>query len=399
MSRSFPLWALVGLGATQIIGYGTLYYAFSVLVPDIAADLAVSEKWVFGAFSLALLLGSFAAPLAGRLADRHGAGRVMGIGSAAAALSLVLAACAPGAISFAAALGVMQVVSSTVLYATAFTAIVQAGGLSAQRSIVHLTLIAGFASSLFWPLTSWLHGVLTWRQVFLVFAALNLLICLPVHLGLGRLTASAIAETRASVPGDGGGTARGGSLLFGLMLAGFAIEGYALSAMLVHMVPLTQALGLGAAGLMVASLFGPAQVTSRLFNLLFGRNLSQAWLAVIAAAMLPLGLVILLATSPWLPGAIMFAICMGLGSGLTSIVGGTLPLELFGRTGYGKVMGWSTSAKQVTAAIAPFVMSASMAGLGVVPSLWTVMAIALIGMAALASIPLVLKSGSLAKSR
>ncbi len=390
MERKFPRWALVGLGTTQIIGYGTLYYAFSILVPDMARDLAVSEKWIFGAFSLALLAGSFAAPLAGRLADRHGAGLVMGLGSIGAALSLVLTALAPNALTFAAALTAMQIVSSTVLYATAFTAIVQAGGLSGQKSIVHLTLIAGFASTLFWPLTSWLHGILNWREIYLGFAALNIAVCVPIHLALARLTSTAVIETRtASEIQDN--PPRGDRLIFSLMLAGFAIEGYALSAMLVHMVPLTQALGLGAAGLVIASLFGPAQVTSRFINLLFGQNLSQAWLAVIAAIMLPIGLVILLGTSPWLPGAIVFAVCMGLGSGLTSIVGGTLPLELFGRRGYGKRLGWSTSAKQVTSAIAPFVMSASLAQFGVVPSLWTIVVVGLVGMAALAAIPLLLR--------
>lgn len=79
MERRLPLWARIGLGATQIIGYGALYYAFSVLVPDIACDLKVSEKMVFGAFSVALLVRSFAAPVAGRLADRQDAGLVMGI--------------------------------------------------------------------------------------------------------------------------------------------------------------------------------------------------------------------------------------------------------------------------------------------------------------------------------
>ena len=129
-------------------------------------------------------------------------------------------------------------------------------------------------------------------------------------------------------------------MIFALMLLGFAIEGYALSAMLVHMVPLTQALGLGTAGLLIAFLFGPAQVASRLINLVFGGGLSQTWLAVIAGVLMPIGVVILLSTTPWFAGAMVFAICMGLGSGLTSIIAGTLPLELFGRNGYGSMLGW-----------------------------------------------------------
>lgn len=387
-----PVWALSGLGATQIIGYGTLYYCLSILVPDIAHDLAVSEQWVFGAFSLALLIGAFAAPLSGKLADRWGAGRVMAFGSIGSALTLLLTAVSSGAAGFALSLTLMQVVSAGVLYSTAFTAIVQAGGRKSQTSIVHLTLIAGFASSLFWPLTTWLHGLLSWREVLMLYGALHVLVCLPVHIGLARLTSGAVVAARTAPPAqESARPPANGTLVFVLMLLGFAIEGYALSAMLVHMVPLTQALGLGTAGLVIASLFGPAQVASRLINLVFGGGLQQMWLAVIAAVLMPIGVVILLSTIPWIAGAVLFAICMGLGSGLTSIVGGTLPLELFGRNGYGSRLGWCTSAKQTTSAIAPVLMSMSMAGIGVHGSLWVVTAAGLAGAGAFAMIPFVLK--------
>jgi hypothetical protein len=392
LETKLPMWALAGLGATQIIGYGTLYYCLSILVPDIARDLAVSEQWVFAAFSLALLVGAFAAPMSGKLADRWGAGRVMAFGSIGSALTLVLTALSSGPAGFAVSLTLMQVVSAGVLYSTAFTAIVQAGGRRSQTSIVHLTLIAGFASSLFWPLTTWLRGLMSWREVLVLYAAMHVLVCLPVHIGLARLTSGAVVAARTAPPTEeSANPLSNGTLIFVLMLLGFAIEGFALSAMLVHMVPLTQALGLGTAGLLIASLFGPAQVASRLINLVFGGGLPQMWLAVIAAVLMPIGIVVLLSTIPWFAGAVIFAICMGLGSGLTSIVGGTLPLELFGRNGYGSRLGWCTSAKQVTSAIAPVLMSMSMAGIGVHGSLWVVTGAGLAGAAAFALIPLVIR--------
>ncbi|WP_069061923.1 arsenite efflux MFS transporter ArsK [Sinorhizobium sp. RAC02] len=375
--QKLPLWALIGLGASQNIGYGTLYYAFSVLVPDIARDVGKSEQWVFGAFSIALLAGSLAAPFSGSLADRIGAGRLMAIGSVLAAACLLMMSMSPGPLTFAISLALTEVISATVLYATAFTAIVQAGGNRAQTSIVHLTLMAGFASSMFWPLTSWMHGFLSWREVYIVFAVMNLAVCLPVHLALARLTTSAVSVSKGNpLPDAPARAVSNRNLLFFLMLFGFAIEGYALSAILVHMVPLTQALGMGAAGLVVASLFGPSQVASRLINLVFGGELPQRWLALIATLLIPLGLTILMLTTPSISGAVLFAICFGLGSGLTSIVSGTLPLELFGKAGFGSRMGWVTTAKQMTSAVAPLAMSMSLARTGVVPSIW---ATALIG--------------------
>ncbi len=135
------------------------------------------------------------------------------------------------------------------------------------------------------------------------------------------------------------------------------------------MVPMVTAMGLGTAGLMISMLFGPAQVASRLTNMLFGGRLSQSMLAVIAAVLLPTGLMLLFATSPWLPGVIVFALLFGFGSGLSSIIGGTLPLELFGRTGYGARLGWVTAARQFSSAFAPFAFAFSMERWGIDQSL------------------------------
>lgn len=273
-------------------------------------------------------------------------------------------------------------------------AIVQIGVPRPQRSITHLTLIAGFASTLFWPLTSALHAHLTWREVYLLFAALNLGLCLPIHAWLMRLsrrhaTVAPQGEGRALAHEAGAPLdARRGRVAFLLMLAGFATEGFVLSAILIHMVPLTAALGLGTAGLFVSTLFGPAQVASRLVNMLFGGRLQQTHLAVIAASLLTAGLCALLLTTPWLPGAFLFVFLFGLGSGLTSIVGGTLPLELFGREGYGARLGWASAARQFTSSFAPFALAFMMARTSVANSLWVLVAAAATGVIAFLAIAL-----------
>lgn len=395
IDRKIPAAALWALGLTQIIGYGTLYYSFSILVPSIAREFAWPVQWVFGALSASLLVGGILALTAGRWADRFGAGRVMTFGSIGAAAALVACALAPGRVTFVLALMMMELASAFVLYSAAFVAIVQIGGGNAQRSITHLTLIAGFASTLFWPLTATLHEYLTWREVYFVFAGMNVAICLPVHAWLARLSHRA-SESISLLPAVTRATAktitfdpRDRSRIFLLMLAGFAVEGFVLSSILVHMVPLTTALGLGSAGLLVTTLFGPSQVASRLVNMLFGGRLAQTWLAVIGATLLPLGLFALLATTPWVPGAIAFVILFGLGSGLASIVGGTLPLELFGREGYGARLGWVTAARQFSSALAPFALAMAMAGVGVHMSLWSTAGIGALGILAFSAIILI----------
>lgn len=384
--RKAPASAIWGLGLTQIIGYGTLYYSFAILAPDMADEFGLSREAVFGALSGAIFLGSLLAPTAGRLADRHGAGRVMTAGSMAAGLALAACGLAPERITFVAALIAMELAACFVLYATAFVAIVQIGPVGAQRSITHLTLIAGFASTLFWPLTTALHGYLDWREVYLVFALANLLLCLPIHAWLaklGRRLKSPIETTAIQIDAPQRPTMdpSRSRTVFLLMLAGFAVEGFILSAVLLHMVPLLTGLGLGAAGVAAATLFGPAQVASRLINMVFGGKLRQSALAIIAAGLVVLALATLIATAPSVAGIAAFVVLFGLGSGLTSIVGGTLPLEVFGRATYGSHVGWMSAARQFTSAFAPFVFAMMMAGLSIGTALSVLTMIAILGIA------------------
>lgn len=388
------VWAL---GVTQVIGYGTLYYAFGVLAPAISAELGWGIDLVYGALSLSLLAGGLLAPVAGRLMDRHGAARMMALGSLLAALTLVALALSPGGIGFALGLVAMESASALVLYAAAFAVLVERGGQGAQRSITHLTLIAGFASTLFWPLTAWLSSWLTWREVYLIYAGLNLLVCLPLHLWLARLP---VVEPGPATTGPQPFTLPAPTLLpdhrralaSGLLLAGFAVAGFVLSGILMHVVPLLLALGLGASGPLVTTLFGPAQVLSRFTNLLFGRSLRQTLLAILAAGLLPAGLLVLAGTAPSLPGALLFAVLFGLGSGLVSIVSGSLPLELFGREGYATRLGWFSAARQVASALAPFGIALMLTHWGTQSALWVVAGLGLVGMGLFAAVAVLARS-------
>lgn len=379
-----PAIAVWALGLTQVVGFGTLFYSFAILAPAISREFALPAQWPFGALSVALFLGSLISPAAGRMADRFGAGRMMTAGSGAAALALAAAALAPERWSFAAALVAMELASCFVLYATAFVAVVQLGPTGGQRGIVHLTLIGGFASTVFWPLTTALHEQLSWREVYLVFAALNLGLCLPIHWWIARLTrrrVAAIADGVADQPAPPSAPLVRRRAIFLVMLAGFAVEGFVLSAVLLHMVPLIGALGLGAAGVLVSTLFGPAQVASRLVNMTFGGRLRQTALVIVAASLLPAGIAVALGFAPTVAGIAAFVILFGLGSGLLSIVTGTLPLEVLGREGYGRSVGWMSAARQFTTAFAPFVFAVLMAEMGVRLSLAALLVLAGAGIA------------------
>ena len=366
-SNAAAIWAL---GITQIIGYGTLYYSFSILAPWIAQDFDVAVEWIYGCISLALLAGGLVSPWAGNLADRIGAGRVMSLGSLGAAAALLVCGLAANTAMFLAGMILVELASAFVLYSTAFAFLAQATGIRAPRSITYLTVIAGFASTIFWPLTSRMLGSLPWHQVYVVFALLNLLICLPLHLWLSRfarIAASRPAETVAvAVPMlfDNSG------LVFVLIVLGFSLAGFVSAATLFHMVPMLGLLGLGTASVWVATLLGPAQVASRLINMAFGKDLSPTVLAVVSATTMPLALVSLALSAPSAIGAAAFAVIFGLGSGLFSIVSGTLPLAIFGKAGFGKRLGWIGLGRLGLSALAPFALSLALGAIGPKPSLW-----------------------------
>lgn len=376
------------LGLTQIIGYGTLYYSFSILAPGIAEDLGISLENVFAIFSISLFIGGLSAPIIGKEMDRIGAATVLTVGSVLSALTLMLCAWSPSVVVFALAIILLEVSSGMVQYQAAFAALVESDPKTASRSITYLTLIGGFASTIFWPISAALMGYLSWREIYLIFAALNLVICMPLHLWMirkGRAESSkATRRAREHVVGAIPLEGRRGAMI--VVSAAFAILGFTLASILAHMVPMLGKLGLGTAAVVVGSLFGPAQVLSRLINMIFGTRLSPPMLAVISAGLMVTGITILGLTGNSLVGAVSFAICLGLGSGINSIAQGSLPLYLFGSDGYGSVTGKMAAARLATGAAAPFMFATAMAQFGIGLSLFATAALGMVGMAAFISV-------------
>jgi MFS family permease len=400
-----PAVAVWLLGLTQIVGYGTLYYSFGILAGDIASDLGWPVSRVFGAFSLTLLAAGFAAPLAGRLVDRHGAAAVMTAGSVAAAAAMAALALLPGPAGFVAGLLLVQMTTTFVTYDAAFACLVQNTGLAAGRRIVHLTLIAGFASTIFWPLTSWLHGVVSWRTIVLAYAVLNLLLCAPVHHWLRRMRPPAEPPAARAAEGQPAGAAAATSApaplpedrqrrAMVLVAVAFALGGFVLSAILAQMVPLLSALRLGDAAVAVAMLFGPAQVLVRFVNMQVGQASHPIVPTLISSALLPIAVTVLAFGGSSLIAACVFAVVLGAGSGLKSIVQGTLPLALFGRRAYGERLGRIASVRLVMASVAPFVLALMLETSGAVAALATMAAFGLAGTIAFVAVARMCRTGS-----
>lgn len=349
--------ATIGLGVTMTIGYGTLYYSFSVLAPEIAREFGWGQSFVFGVFSFGLLAGAVAAPVLGRLVDRYGARLILCLGSIAAALSLALFSVMQNAWQFAAITLVAEFIALAVQYDAGFAALAQSHGREARAHITLVTLIAGFASTVFWPLLQWLLTVMTWRDIYLVMAAMHLLIALPIHLALPR---ARMIEPESTVREE---QSTGEPVLDGerkrrmiLMATAFAAGGFVMSAVGSTLLVLMHDLGYATAmATLAGSLIGPSQVAARLIEYVRRNLFSPPLTAIIAASAMALSLAILAGAlvQPMAAFAIAFAIFYGAGQGLTSIVRGVLPLHYFGAAGYGRTMGTLASARIIASAISP----------------------------------------------
>ncbi len=356
---------IVALGITQVVGYGTLYYAFGVVVARLSGDLGIGQPAAFAAFSLALLAGGAAAPFVGRAIDRHGAAPVMAAGSAGAALALAVLSQVQGLAGLVAALLLAEVVAAMVLYDAAFAALAQgAGAAGARRAITLMTLIGGFASTVFWPLTLLLAEAFGWRGTYLAFAALHLAVCLPLHLTLPRAAPGAAGAAPPAPPFPPLPPERHGAAMLWLAVA-FALSGVVLSAFAAQWVPVLVAMGLApAAAVAAGAVMGPAQVAVRVIDLAFGVRHHPIWAAVLATAMLAAAMAVLWLAPPGLAAAMAFALCFGLASGLSSIVRGTVPLALFGAVGFGARLGRLAATRLASGAVAPFALALSLAWLG-----------------------------------
>lgn len=368
---------IVALGITQVFGYGALYYAFTVLAPRITADFGWAPEWTFGGFAVGLLLGGAVAPITGSLIDRHGTRLVMTIGSALAGLSLFALAEARGIVGYTLAMVALQAVTTSVFYDAAFAALTQARGSQARRAISQLTLIGGFASTLFWPLTSNLLAVLDWRGVYRLYGLSQLLVCLPLHLFFlpGRVkrsvTAAMVSAPSTMTPEPEAtylaGDARRRAFL--LLALAFSLQGFVVSAMAVHMLALLQGFGLSAAvAVGIGAMLGPSQVAGRLAEMLFGRGISPVTTAWVSAWLMPIGLMLLLLGGSFSVVAGLFAVAFGISMGLSSIVRGTVPLQLFGPIGFGATMGRLSAPGLVIKAAAPLVFAVAMERGGVMVS-------------------------------
>ena len=373
-----PLAAVVsGLGVAQIISWGSLYYPIAVLGESMQRDLGVTPALLFAAFTASLLISGMAAPMVGRLIEAHGARAVLSSGSLMGVGALGIMALASGPVSLFAGALVAGLAMAVCLYDAAFMALNQIAGDAYRRSVTGLTLFGGFASTVSWPLSQFLLGAVGWRQTLLVYALLQLLVCLPLHALLlpqqvrAKKAAASVHPVAAPVLPD----------TFWLATA-FALATFVLSGLSVHLISLFRLAGMEAGNaVFVATLVGPMQVLGRLLEMGSGGRLRAVHVGTVAFASMVLALAALYLLQGATALAVVVAALYGISNGLMTIVRGVVPAELYGRRDYGILLGKLARPAFIARALAPFAFPLVLAGLGAGGAVLALGAIALLACA------------------
>ncbi len=344
---------VAALGTAQTLAWASTYYLPAMVATPMAKDLGITAPTVFAAFSLALVVSAMLGPYSGRAIDRWGGRPVLVGTNVVFALGLTALGLANGPLAMFAAWIVIGIGMGSGLYEAAFAALVRLYGRDARNAITGITLLAGFASTVGWPLTTLLQGEFGWRGACFAWAGLHLLLGIPLNASLPKAVA---LPALVPVPAAGASPDRapGTNLRAAVILSFvFAATWFASTAMAAHLPRLLQAGGATlATAVAIGALVGPAQVAGRLLEFGVLRRVHPLLSARLAALLPPLGATLLI----WFgaPAAALFAILHGAGNGILTIAKGTLPLALFGPQGYGRRQGILMVPARVAQALSPW---------------------------------------------
>jgi predicted MFS family arabinose efflux permease len=378
--RGRRAWTLVwGVAAAQLISWGTLYYGFAVLVVPMERELGWSRTDLNAALSIGLLTSGLCAFSAGVWIDRYGARGLMTVCSLAGALLLAAWSWIGALWTFHALWALIGVAMAGTLYEPSFAAVTRIFPRDFRRAITAITLVGGFASTVFIPLIQLLIERIGWREALLVMAACNL-ICAALHWFLLPPVAEAEAAHNAPRDRDALHTALRRPAFWSLAVC-FTALSLVFTAVGFHLVPLMLEGGLPMATIVGGyAVIGPMQVAGRLLYVWLARFVPTRLIGTASFALYPVAIVLLLLpASVW--SLVAFAIIYGLPNGIVTIVRGVIVPELFGPAAYGAISGALSTPSILARAAGPFVVAliwAAAGGYGAV--VWTLLILSLIAL-------------------
>lgn len=351
MSQAPPRGALATLCVTVTVSYGVLYYAFAVLGPAITDDTGWSLTAITAAFSLGMLSAGVVGIAVGRVIQARGPRLVMVAGGLVGSAGLLAVAGAPTYPQFVVAMLLCGIGAAGLFYPPAFAAITHWHGARRVRALTALTLVAGLASTIFAPVTTFLSDHMSWRTVYVVFAVLLLVIAVPGHLIALNQPWRVEAERAGHTPDREVLT----SGPFVLIAIGGTLITLVMYASLIALIPLLMGRGMSPAlGAWALGLGGAGQVAGRL---LYPRLTAAMGLRA-RVTLVTGGVAVTVAALAVIPGPegvlIGVSILAGAARGLFTLVNATLVSEVWGPQRYAAINGVLTAPLAAAGAVGPF---------------------------------------------
>ncbi|EXG82068.1 MFS transporter [Cryptosporangium arvum] len=371
-------WALGVLCLTEIVSWGVLYYAFPVLAADITADTGWSTAAITAAFSAGLVVSALVGIPVGRVIHRHGPRWLMTGGSALAVTAVVLLAVAPSFPLFLAGWLLAGVAMSCVLYAPAFAAVTVWFGPRRVRALTAITLVAGFASTVFAPLTAVLDQHLCWRATYLVLAGVLAVLTVPTHwFGLRPAWPNTEQTENTTSTDDTRANSRPvRPLEFWVLAAAFTVNTVCLYAAVINLVPLLHGRGYSlTAAAWVLGIGGVGQVLGRLAYapLVRRTGLTACTLAVFTTGAVTTGVFAVL-PGPY-AALIVVALIAGNARGLATLLSATAVSDRWGTARFARLNGVFNAPMMLATAVSPFIGAWLAGPLGGYPEAFAALAV------------------------
>ncbi|MEV6971091.1 MFS transporter [Hamadaea sp. NPDC051192] len=350
---------LVGsLAVTSLVGYGCLFYAYSVLLTPMSRDLGASPTRVTFAMTLCTLASAGTAVLAGRWIDRRGGRGLMTAGSVGATLLLVAASQVDGLMTLYVVWAGIGVTWALVLYEPAFAVIVPR--MPAERralALLTVTIVGGFASTVFLPLTGALVEHLGWRETLLWLAAILGVVTIPLHFVAvpegpatshrhGHASKTVIAETLRRP-------------LFWLYAVAFTANSSVVTTLGIQLVSILRDLGHSTTvAASIAGLIGLLSVTGRIAITALQRWTQPVGVVCGLFAVQGVALGLLPFVGRATVGAVLCVVTVGLGFGVATVTRPALVAQHFGTAHFGTVAGMLSTSAAIGATTVPLTVAA-----------------------------------------
>ncbi|QNO25564.1 MFS transporter [Sphingopyxis sp. OPL5] len=343
------------LALLQLISWGSFFYAFSVLALPMEIELGWSRPAIMMAMSLALVVAGLSAPVVGSAIDRGHGRWVMTFGSLLGAAMLLLWSASSAKPALYAAWAGLGVAQAMTFYDAGFAALTRRLGGGAPRAIMRMTLLGGFAGTVFIPLTGWLVDTWGWRDALMILAAINILVAAPLHwAALAGDTVDAQDASDHAAPAPAWSAALR-ERAFWMLVVTFCSWSLAFGSLTFHLLPLLAERGISdTMGIALLASVGPLQIAGRIGLMLYrgtmpARLLGRSLTAALVAAIL---LLYVAGANIWMIAA--GVALYGIANGMVTILRGIAVAHYLGVAGFGRKSGMISAINGFALALAPY---------------------------------------------